>query len=211
MENLRELGVDPSYEFLLLLVFLPLHTMLSFREDIFKSVLAHGLASSGDTLLSRRDSRKKPLPTRLYNDIISFLICLKNQCPIPRSLLKNGKCCKDYFNVSRSFVSQGPPPTTPPNLLGGAPSSTDADCLLSTHLSDSFNFTAIMKDINLLRVEVNALKIDVGVLHRQKQPTSVPSTYHIKMASPVSSATADPCMIGILPCSTRNPDHCIFL
>ena len=57
-----------------------------------------------------------------------------------------------------------------------------------------------MKDINLLRNEVNALKIDVGALHRQKQPTSVPSTCHIKVSfpSPVSSATADPCVMGNL-------------
>ena len=156
-------------------------------------------------------------PPKLSDDIISLLICLKNERPVPRSLLKNGKRCKDYFNASRSTVSQGPPPTTPPYLLGHtqcAPSSTDTDRLSSTHLGDSVRFTAIMKDINLLRNEVNALKIDVGVLHCQKQPTSVPSTCHIRVSfpSPVYSATAEPCVMGnVLNCPVLHITHCIFL
>ena len=49
------------------------------------------------------------------------------------------------------------------------------------HLSDSVRFSAIMKDINLLREDVNHLKKDIRVLHSQSQSSIVPNTCHVKL------------------------------
>ena len=38
-----------------------------------------GLTREGNELVARRDSRKKPLSTKLAEDVIALLCCLKNK------------------------------------------------------------------------------------------------------------------------------------
>ncbi len=104
MDKVRELGVDlnaPASESLPLLTSLPLHTLLSTREQVFTEICSLGLSGEGDVLVARRDTRLKPLSTKLAEDIISLLLCSKNLSAIPRSLLKNGKRRLDYLETSR--------------------------------------------------------------------------------------------------------------
>ena len=101
IEKIHDLSA-PTSESLPVLVSLPPHSLLSIREEIFKDALALGLTHEGDTLVSRRGTRLNPLSTKLSEDIISLLICIKNESPVPRSLLKNGKRQKAYLYAVRA-------------------------------------------------------------------------------------------------------------
>ena len=94
MELLKSLKIDvdgPSSETLGNLTSLSLDTSLSLREELFKQALTLNLASDNDSLVSRRDSRKKPLGIKLAEDVVTLIGCIKNSQVVPRSLLKNGK------------------------------------------------------------------------------------------------------------------------
>ena len=94
MDKIQELGIDcnaPTSEYQPVLASLPLHNLLSIRDELFLSAASRGLTAEGDVLVSRRDTRKNPLCHRLADDVIAVTVCLKNYSPVPRSLLKNGK------------------------------------------------------------------------------------------------------------------------
>ena len=59
--------------------------------SVLRAATVQGLASNGDVLVSRRDSKKSPLSKKLSDDIISLLCCLKNDSVVPRSLLNVGR------------------------------------------------------------------------------------------------------------------------
>ena len=83
MERIRGLGIDLNAltsEYLPVLVSLPLENSLFIREELFKSATTSGLATYGDTLVSRRDTIKNPLHHKLADDITSVLHCLPIFC-----------------------------------------------------------------------------------------------------------------------------------
>ena len=187
MEKIHELGVDlnsPTSESLPLLISLPLHVLLTLRNEIFTKASSLGLTCEGDVPVSKRDSRLKPLNTKLAEDIISLLICIKNESPVVRTLLKNGKRRKDDLDASRrSEITNSQESTLSSqeaSLDSSVVPSTASIPSISSTLNESTRFSSLMKDINLLRNEVKDLKKDISLLHHQKQSTSVPSTCHIK-------------------------------
>ena len=101
--NSLKIAVDgPISETLGALTSLSLDTSLTLREELFKQTLSLNLASDGDVLVSRRDSRKKPLGVKLAEDVVSLIGCIKNTLAVPRSLLKNGKRNKEYLDTQRT-------------------------------------------------------------------------------------------------------------
>ena len=166
MDRIRGVGIDlnaPTREYLPVLVSQPLENL---RVELFRSASLSGLATDGDALVSRRDTRKSPLRHKLADDITTLLHCLKNNSKVPRSLLKNGKRSADYLESSRqseltssqafSTTASSPPPTPPPPAI--LP-------------NDSVRLSVIMKDINLLRDDINDLKREVAHLNCHIQPS----------------------------------------
>ena len=165
----------------------------AIRVELFRSASLSGLATGGDALVSRRDTRKSPLRHKLADDITTLLHCLKNNSKVPRSLLKNGKHSADYLESSRqseltssqafSTTASSPPPTPPPPAI--LP-------------NDSVRLSAIMKDINLLRDDINDLKREVAHLNCQAQPSPHIDTCHIKVYFP------SPCTPVLDPTAVSN-------
>ena len=158
MELLKSLKIDvdgPSSETLGNLTSLSLDTSLSLREELFKQALTLNLACDNDSLVSRRDSRKKPLGIKLAEDVVTLIGCVKNSQVVPRSLLKNGKRSREYLDTKRkskavlsselSGTPSNPSPTSP------APSSQPQVIQSSESVSESSCFMSIMKDLNLLK------------------------------------------------------------
>ena len=155
MDRIQELGIDynaPTSEYRPLLTSLPLHTLLSVREELFLSAVSRGLTADGDALVSRRDTRKNPLCHRLADDVISLIVCLKNNSTVPRLMLKNGKRRKDYLDSSRQSEivansQQEPPPTA---SLSSHPDTSDA-LRPAVPTADTVRFSSVMKEVNMLR------------------------------------------------------------
>ena len=155
MDRFQDLGIDcnaPTSEYRPVLVSLPLHTLLSVREDLFSSAASHGLAADGDVLVSRRYTRKNPLCHRLADDVISLIVCLKNNSTVPRTLLKNGKRKKDYLETSRQSEivanSQQSPPPTAHAPLPSHP--VDPQPTIPTLvINDAVRFSSVMKEVKL--------------------------------------------------------------
>ena len=167
---------------------LPLHNLFSIRDELFLSAASRGLTAEGDVLVSRRDTRKNPLCHRLADDVIALTVCLKNYSPVPRSLLKNGKRKKDYLELSRQSEivvnSQlEPPATAASSSCPVTPRPAPAE---SVSVCDTVRFSSMMREINLLRSDVNGLKRDVSLLNRncQSQPSTALDTCHIKVYFP---------------------------
>lgn len=187
MDTVRELGVDlnaPASESVATLSTLSLSQLLSLRDELFTEATSLGLTSDGDELVSRRDSKKKPLHVKLTEDISSLLLCLKNESVVPRSLLKNGKRSKEYLDASHvstnSSVSVFTNSQIPPSFNDELQTHTP----VSQHhtLCDSVRSSVIMKDINALKDEVKNLKKDVSTLLRLRTAVPhVPSTCHIRI------------------------------
>ena len=119
MELLKSLKMDvdgPSSETLGNLTSLSLDTSLSLREELFKQALSLNLACDNDSLVSRRDSRKKPLEINLAEDV-TLIGCVKNSQVVPRSSLKNGKQSRQYLDTQRESEAalSSEPSGTPPN------------------------------------------------------------------------------------------------
>ena len=114
-----------------------------------------------DSLVSRRDSRKKPLGIKLA-DVVSLIGCVKNSQVVPRSLLKNGKQSREYLDTQRkseaalSSEPSGTPLNPSPTPL--APSSQPQIIQSSESVSESSRFMSIMKDLNLLKNAVSDLE-----------------------------------------------------
>ena len=194
MERLRQLGINqnaPTSEFRPALISQPLDTLLSIRVELFSFATTSGLVTAEDTLVSRRETRLSPLRHKLADDIISLLLCLKNNSRVPRSLLKNGTRCASYLESSRQSSSQtssqpsehsepAPSQTNPsesgsPSLLSHAP--------LTVQPNDPFRLSLLMKDMNLLRNDVEILKQEISRLHRNQPPTAIDSC-HVKVFFP---------------------------
>ena len=80
MEIIQELGIDytaPTSAYSPLIASLPLHSLLSVRDELFLSATSYGLTADGDALVSRRDTRKNPFCHRLADDENSLIVCLK--------------------------------------------------------------------------------------------------------------------------------------
>ena len=166
--NSLKIAVDvPVSETLGALTSLSLDTTLTLREELFKQTLSLNLASDGNVLVSRRDSRKKPLGVKLAEDVVSLIKCIKNTLAVPRSLLKNGKRNKEYLDTQRTCEASlpnmpcGPPPVMPslscptPSL---APSSQHQVIQSANSVSESTRFMSVMKELNLLKNTLNELK-----------------------------------------------------
>ena len=208
MERLRGLGIDlnaPTSEYLPVLVSLSLETQLSIREELFWSAVTSGLTTGGDVLVSRRDTRKNPLRHKLADDITSLLYCLKNNSKVPRSLLKSGKQSKNYLESSRNselaasqaistFASQAN------SSSASAPSSIPiTQTQLAVHPNNSMQHSSIMKDINLLRNDINDLKREITRLNHQNQASATIDTCHIKVYFPgPSTPVSDPVTVSNL-------------
>ena len=206
----------PASESLPILLPLPLQTLLTLREELLRAATVQGLASTGDVLVSRRDSKKSPLSKKLSDDIISLLCCPKNESVVPRSLLKKGKRGKDYLERSRlaeqeQAISQAPPPP----LLTSTSQVHQQQGPPPTSLSDSVRFSSLMKDFNLLRNDVNDPK--------ERYYNASPSehvhhrTQHLSCQSilPQSSHTSKYRSLRVmqttaLPCFTCDGDQCFL-
>lgn len=206
MDRLQELGIDynaPTSEYLPVLSSFPIHSLLSLREELFQSATSRGQTTEGDILVSRRDTRRTSLSHKLAEDTIALMICLKNNTPVPRSLLKNGKRSKDYLQHSRQSQTELSSQLTPssPNSLSQCPVShpanSDSSRVLNpphstepTSTNNSVRFSSLMREVNLLREDVNSLKRDVSSLARncQAQPTTTFDTCHVKVYFPRCSS-----------------------
>ena len=104
MEKFKNLNIDlvaPTSDAILTISSLPLDELLSLRKDLFDEASLKLLCTNGDVLVSRRDSHKQSLSSKLADDIISLVMCIKNISMLPRSLLKNGKRSKSSLVQSR--------------------------------------------------------------------------------------------------------------
>ena len=150
-------------------------------------------------MVSRRDTRRTSLSHKLAEDTIALMVCLKNNTPVPWSLLKKGKRRKDYLQQSRQSQIELSSQFTPsfPNTLSQCPDSTSGELrILScpqpphptepTSTNNSVHFSSLMREVNLLREDVNSLKRDVTSLDRncQAQPTATFDTCHVKVYFP---------------------------
>ena len=171
MDRIQEFGIDyntPMSEYRPLLASLPLHTLLSIREELFLSAASHGLTADGDALVSRRDTRKNPLCHRLADDIIALIVCLKNNSTVPRLLLKNGKWRMDYLDSSRQSEIAANSQQEPPPTLSSHP---DTPTPVPTSVSDTFRFSSVMKEVNILRSDVEWFK-ERSLLFDSQQPVT---------------------------------------
>ena len=141
--------------------------------------------------MSRRDTRQNPL---------SLFLCLKNNSKVPWSLLKNGKRSARYLESSRQSLSQSSQssqtssPSSPslermssqmnPSESGPLPPPSQAPPTIQPN--DSFRFLLLMKDINLLRNDVEVLKQEVFRLHWEQSTTAIDSC-HVKVFFPNSN------------------------
>ena len=185
MDKVIQYGIDinaPSSEAIPKLISLPLHVLMSLREDLFAEALSQGLSSEGDALVARRDSRKKPLYIKLADDIVSLLICIKNGSILPRTLLKNGKRSKEYLNASRNVEAKI---SQESSSLSQSP-SFEVDSINGS-VSSFNNFSSLsslMKDINLLKDDIKGLKSELSLLHRHcesSSSSSLPSFCHVRV------------------------------
>ena len=190
MDTIRELGVNPnapSSESLPILTSLSIPQLLSIRDDLFTENANQGLTCDGDVLVSRKDSRKKPLNSKLAEDIICLLFCIKNESVVPRTMLKNGKRRKDYLDASRRenlTLSQVPTPTQRHRSHDSDSATSGSTANVTSTLSESVRASVLMKDINLLKKDLDDLKRNVSLLFRQKPSPPVPSTCHICIIFP---------------------------
>ena len=108
-------------------------------------------------------------------DIICLLSCIKNESIVPRTVLKNGKRQKDYLNASRRAnltLSQDPTPTQSHNPTPTQshrshdfdPAAHGSTSSVTSTLSESVRAALIMKDVNLLKKNVDDLKRDVSLV-----------------------------------------------
>ena len=85
MDKVRQLGVDlnaPVSESVVILSSCSISQLLSVRSALFEDSVAHGLTCEGDVLVSRRDSRKYSLISKLIDDISVLLSSLKNNSSV---------------------------------------------------------------------------------------------------------------------------------
>ena len=189
MDRIHELDIDcnaPTSEYRPFLVSLPLHTLLSVREELFLSAASYGLTADGNVLVSRRDTRKNTLCHKLADDIISLIVCLKNNSTVPRILLKNGKRRRDYLDSSRlsefaANFQQEPPPMASLSSHPDAPRPA-----VPTSVSEAVRFSSVMKEVNMLRSDVEGPKREASSQSRdnQSQPSSAFDTCHVKVYFP---------------------------
>ena len=67
----------PASESSAILSILPISQLSSLRNSLFAEAASQGLTSEGDELMSRRDTKKKPLNAKLNDDITTPLFCPK--------------------------------------------------------------------------------------------------------------------------------------
>ena len=94
----------PASESSAILSILPFSQLSSLRNSLFAEAASQGLTSEGDELMSRRDTKKKPLNAKLNDDVTTLLFCPKNESVVPRTLLKNGKRSKEYLDAPRTAI-----------------------------------------------------------------------------------------------------------
>ena len=134
MEKFKNLNIDlvaPTSDAILTISSLPLDELLSLRKDLFDEASLKLLCTNGDVLVSRRDSHKQSLSSKLADDIISLVMCIKNISMLPRSLLKNGKRSKSSLVQSRQT-----------EFALSQPSITSASSQPAAILSQPFSTTA---------------------------------------------------------------------
>ena len=190
MELLKSLKIDvdgPSSETLGNLTSLSLDTSLSLREELFKQALTLNLACDNDSLVSRRDSRKKPLGIKLA-DVVTLIGCVKNSQVVPRSLLKNGKRSREYLDTQRKSEAalSSEPSGTPPNPSPSPPALSSQPQVIqsSESVSESSRFMSIMKDLNLLKNAISDLEKSVSFLTKQSLPLTPPNFCHVRVDFP---------------------------
>ena len=145
----------------------------STREDLFIHAKEKGLAHPKDILAKRLKRSVGPSLKKKYaTDIADLCYTIRNNQPVPRTLLKNGKRSAAIFVAQRdSPRCQSPqqqtnrpniPPqsTAPVGLCGpNFPSSQCSDCH-ENHRA----FTTLTRELGNLRHEVAQLKSDVANL-----------------------------------------------
>ena len=157
MDKVRQLGVDlnaPVSESVVILSSCSISQLLSVRSALFDDTVAHGLTCEGDVLVSRRDSRKNSLNSKLIGDISILLSSLKNNSSVRRSVLKNGKRSRRYLDASRAANHSLSTSETQTS------SSSQSQVDLTVHptmnsLSDSVRASVFMHDINSLKNDIN--------------------------------------------------------
>ena len=217
MDRLQELGIDynaPTSEYLPVLSSFPVHTLLSLKDELFQSAASRGQTTERYILVSRRDTRRTSLSLKLAEDTIALTICLKNNMSVPRSLLKNGKRRKDYLQQSRQSQIELSSQFTPssPNSSSQRPdshlaNSESSGVLNPPHLTEptstnnSVRFSSLMREVNLIRKDVDSIKRDGSSLDHncQAQPTATLDTCHIKVYFPgCSSPVLNPAQVSFL-------------
>ena len=168
------MGLDPNSsrsDCLSLLSSQCIDCLLNLRTALFSECHSASLLHDGDELVSRKSTRKgKSLSVKLAEDVCSLVHSLTNQLNVPRSLLKNRKRDKSYFESSRSSnleLSQ-PHSNNAPSLSHVSP-ATGTDTI--SNLQYQSVHRGIVKDINSLKDEVKALKKDLLALNRSKMPS----------------------------------------
>ena len=149
----------------------------------------------GDELVSRRcTSRGKPLPVKLSEDVYSLIHCLKNNLPVPRNVIKNGKRDKAYLESSRA-AAQSQMPTE----RSQSSQNSNSISFQVNHAAyiDKVALSSIMSDLNDMKESVRALRSEVMSLKNNTQTTRAPSTCHIHVFCKTPCSAPDlPLLLG---------------
>ena len=179
MDALTRIGIDPELtreDLVSSLLFNHSEDQLSaVRTQLFEDTKSHGLAHPKDILVKRLKRANGPSLKKLAQDIADLTLAVKNNHPVPRVLLKNGKRAASTFvelrerrpsiaaiNTDLSISpTQRETPSEAPIL---APVEQEPASLGSKSI--------LMKEINTLRSDLSHLKSEVSDLKREKRDSS---------------------------------------
>ena len=117
------------------------------------------MVSADRALVNRKDTAAKPLRIKLVEDVWTISDCLKHKKVLPRSVLRNGKQDRATFENTR--ISQ----SSAHHVPAKRDDKQGPDTQNVTEVSQSnFALTTLMKDMNIIKNELQSLRSCVNSL-----------------------------------------------
>ena len=211
MDALDGVGVNPD---------LPRETLvaalLQWSEDglrdmrvkLFDTALNMGLAHPKDVLVKRLKRAVGPtLVTKYANDIADLCYAIRNEHPLPRTLLKNGKRSASVFMASRSRSpsSHLTPhavnlPSSPPQSPGRNPSPDRNSPDSIFHPKQKGAIASLTSELGSLRRSVTQLKSEV--MNLRNSFNSETCVIHVRLKNVELSDLCESLLNTTLNCPT---------